>query len=267
MDNNVPQRKKLDIGVIYQDKPHGLLFYRYQLNGSRKAVSLGTDDIEMAEKIARAKFMPIVKATSVEVVAGHVSAAQNFQKQKRQLFLCNAWEEYSHSPDKATPATVSEENNYESTLNHFIACVNVPTITLDEITHHHAEAFVTYLKKQEIAVDTHNRKIKRLRRIFKVLKEYYRGENPFASATLLRKAREEHNLGARRLSFTKEQEQRLLEELDNPARRLMNKEEIKLIYLIGMFTGQRMKDCVLLRWSSVDMNQRRIEVIQSLVSQ
>ena len=42
----------------------------------------------------------------------------------------------------------------------------------------------------------------------------------------------------------------------------MNKNEVKVIYYLGMYTGQRMKDCVLLRWSKVDLNMNLIWVKQ-----
>jgi integrase len=38
----------------------------------------------------------------------------------------------------------------------------------------------------------------------------------------------------------------------------MNKREVKVIYYLGMFTGQRMKDCVLLRWSKINLEINRI---------
>ena len=42
----------------------------------------------------------------------------------------------------------------------------------------------------------------------------------------------------------------------------MNKPEIRVIYYIGMFTGQRLKDCVLLQWQNVDMKNRRLWIKQ-----
>ena len=102
-----------------------------------------------------------------------------------------------------------------------------------EITHQHAEKFAEHMRGLALAVSTHNRRIKRLRRIFKVLSMYRSGENPFSSSVLLRRPREEHNLETRHLAFTREQEQQILEELANPKRKLMNKEEIRLIYLLG----------------------------------
>ena len=42
----------------------------------------------------------------------------------------------------------------------------------------------------------------------------------------------------------------------------MNKPEIRVIYHLGMYTGQRLKDCVLLQWRSIDLERRRIWVKQ-----
>ena len=42
----------------------------------------------------------------------------------------------------------------------------------------------------------------------------------------------------------------------------MNKPEIRVIYYLGMFTGQRLKDCVLLQWQNIDMDRKRIYVKQ-----
>ena len=44
--------------------------------------------------------------------------------------------------------------------------------------------------------------------------------------------------------------------------KVINKPEIRVIYYLGMFTGQRLKDCVLLQWQNVDMEHRRIWVKQ-----
>ena len=46
------------------------------------------------------------------------------------------------------------------------------------------------------------------------------------------------------------------------AYKVMHKPEIRVIYYLGMFTGQRLKDCVLLQWQNVDMKHKRISVKQ-----
>ena len=118
-------------------------------------------------------------------------------------------------------------------------------------------------QNEQYAVDTHNRKIKRLRKIFNVLSEYMHGQaNPFVSRTLLRSGREEQDIGACRQMFTHEEEMKIRDALDDPKYKLINKEEIKLIFYIGLYAGQRLKDCVLIRWPKVNMTTRRIEIKQ-----
>ena len=136
--------------------------------------------------------------------------------------------------------------------------------SIAEVTPQICEAFSAYLKTTMLAVDTHNRKIKRLRKIFDCLKDYYEGENPFRSKTLLRSEREEQGTVVHRQAFTKEQEDALLAVLSDsaPEHKLMNKAEMRIVYIIGMFTGQRLKDCVLLQWQNIDMEKRRIWVKQ-----
>ena len=94
------------------------------------------------------------------------------------------------------------------------------------------------------------------------MKEYRGEENPFNSAVLYRKEREEREQDVHRLSFTREQEEQLREVLDDDRFKVMNKLEVKVVYYLGMYTGQRMKDCVLLRWSKINLEMRRIWVKQ-----
>ena len=67
-----------------------------------------------------------------------------------------------------------------------------------------------------------------------------------------------------RQAFTKEQEDRILAVLSDydPKHKVRNKDEIRVIYTIGIYTGQRLKDCVLLQWQNIDMRNRRIWVTQ-----
>jgi integrase len=130
------------------------------------------------------------------------------------------------------------------------------------ITPEIADNFAQQLRGNDLAVDTHNRKIRRVKKIFEVLKEYRSNENPFNAKSLRRKEREEQEHIVRRMSFTHEQEAKLLEVLEDNIHKVKNKPEIRVIYHLGMFTGQRLKDCVLLRWDKVDLNRKRIWVKQ-----
>ena len=255
------QKIKLKTGTVYQKEENGIYYFRYQVNGARKAISLKTKNKQQALKEAE-KYIPLIQSTSTEVIAAHVQYARNLASPEKNLFLYQAWEEYEKSPDRATPATVSEALAYKSTFAEFVAWVNDPQATLRSISETTAMQYADYMRQQNIAVSTHTRKLKRIRKVFNVLKEYRGEDNPFQSAVLFRKEREEREQDVHRLSFTREQEQQLRDVLADDKYKVMNKSEVRVIYYLGMFTGQRLKDCVLLRWSKINLEMNRIWVKQ-----
>ena len=262
MENDMALQKiKLKIGTVYQKEPNGIYYFRYQVNGARKAISLKTRNKQQAIKEAE-KHVPLIQATSSEVIAAHVQHARNLATPEKNLLLYQAWEEYEKSPDRATPDTVSEALAYKSTFAEFVEWVNDPQATLRDITETTAMQYADYMRQQNIAVSTHNRKLKRIRKVFKVLQEYCSEDNPFQPAVLYRKEREEREQDVHRLSFTREQEQQLRNVLADDHYKVLNKPEVRVIYYLGMFTGQRMKDCVLLRWSKINLEMNRIWVKQ-----
>ena len=252
---------KLEIGTVYQKTTNGSYYFRYQVNGRRKAVSLKTKNQREAVKKAE-ELLPLLRASSTEVISAHVKHAKGLVSKQKQLALKDAWEIYSQHPERATPATVAEQIGYRTSFNELITFVDDDNAKINDITPEITDKFAQHLRNSGIAVDTHNRKIKRIKRIFETLKEYRSAANPFEAKSLRRKAREEHENVSRRLSFTREQETQLLEALDDENNKVMNKPEVKVIYYLGMFTGQRLKDCVLLRWDKVDLNRKRIWVKQ-----
>ncbi len=252
---------KLDIGTIYTKGSDGTYFFRYQINGQRKAVSLKTKNQDEAITEAK-KLIPVVKGTTLDVISAHVKHARGLASKKKSLLLNLAWDKYSEHPDRATPATVHEQESYKSTFDEFIKFVSNESMEMRDVTPEITDKFAQHLRKTQISVSTHNRKIKRIRKIFQVLSEYRDENNPFTAKSLMRKDREEQENEVRRLSFTREQEQKLLEVLEDNKHKVMHKPEIKVIYYLGMFTGQRFKDCVLLRWDKVDLNRKRIWVKQ-----
>ena len=266
---------KLAAGPIRRRGSHGCFAYRCQVNGRRTEISLQTRDYHEALKKV-AELVPIAQARTAEVIAAHVNEARGFAKQATDLALTDAWSKYEQHPDRAMPHTVSEQLAYRSSFLEFVDFVtrsatkeerqkriSHTTISLvKEITPTVAAEYAAYLRRQPLGVDTHNRKLKRIRKVISVLKEYHGGENPFYAKSLFRSEREEQDTIVRRQAFTKEEEQRLLEELRSPKRKLMNKEEVRIVYTIGMYTGQRLKDCVLLQWQNIDLPHRRIHVKQ-----
>ena len=262
MENDMAiQKIKLKIGTVYQKEPNGIYYFRYQVNGARKAISLKTRNKQQAIKEAE-RYVPLIQATSPEIIAAHVQHARNLATPEKNLLLSQAWDEYEKSPERANPDTVSEALAYKSTFAEFVAWLNNPEATLRDVTERTAMQYADYMRQKNIAVSTHNRKLKRLRRIFKVLQEYCNEGNAFQAAVLYRKEREEREQDVHRLSFTREQEQQLRDVLNDTTHMVKNKPEVRVVYYLGMFTGQRMKDCVLLRWNKINLDMGRIWVKQ-----
>ena len=255
-------------GTLRRKNAKGSFYYRLTVaNGVRKEFALKTTD--ELEALQRAEELDSIwAAPTMDVAVAQINAMKGFSRQAQMLPLSEGWAKYEIHPERATPHTVSEQLSYKTTYEDFVAFVTTPgkrhtvMTSVAELNSKIAEEYASFLKSQAQAVDTHNRKIKRLRKIFDCLKDYYSGENPFRSKTLLRNTREEQDTIVRRQAFSKEQEQRLREVLADDKYHVMNKPEIHVIYYIGMFTGQRLKDCVLLQWQNVDMERRRIWVKQ-----
>jgi len=251
---------RLEFGSIYQKKPGGNYHYRFQLEGHRKSVCLNTRNRAAAIKEAE-QHIPIVQAPTAEIIAAHVKQARGMSSPVCNLSLNDVWDYYSQSPDRATPATLHEHLQYRGTLEEFIRFAGDRQLPVSSVTPSMTDRFADYLRNLEIAVATHNRKIKRLRRIFSTLTSITGHDNPFTTA-LFRREREEQELDRRRLAFSREQEQQLLDVLDDDNYQIRNKPEVKVLYHLGMYTGQRLKDCVLLQWNNVDLARRMIRVRQ-----
>ncbi len=54
------QKIKLKIGTVYQKEPNGIYYFRYQVNGARKAISLKTRNKQQAIKEAE-KYVPLLQ--------------------------------------------------------------------------------------------------------------------------------------------------------------------------------------------------------------
>ena len=266
VNRNKSRMKKLQ-GKLRQKNSKGNYYYRLTVaNGIRKEFALKTAD--ETEAIQRAeKLDSIYAAPNMDVAVAQINAIKGFSKQAQMLPLSEGWAKYEIHPERATPHTVSEQLAYKTTYDEFVEYVSAPgkhtvITSIAELSNDIAEEYAAYMRTIPQAVDTHNRKIKRLRKIFDCLSDYYSGNNPFKSKTLLRSTREEQDTVARRQAFTKEQEQQLRDVLADDQYKVMNKPEIRVIYYLGMFTGQRLKDCVLLQWQNVDMDHKRIYVKQ-----
>jgi hypothetical protein len=237
-------------GKLRQKVANGPYYYRLMVaNGVRREFALKTCDYEEACQKA-AELDALWESPTKDVAIARIAAMKGFSRQAQNLPLADGWRKYEIHPDRATPHTVSEQLSYKATYDEFVRFFSTPQAnsrrkhalitSISQLTPEVCEEFAAYLRSQPIAVDTHNRKIKRLRKIFDCLKDYYAGDNPFRTKPLLRNIREEQDTVVRRQAFTQEQEQQLRDVLADSTHRVMHKREIRCIYYIGMYAGQRL---------------------------
>ena len=259
-------------GTLRQKRKDGNYYYRLTVsNGLRKEFTLHTLNYDEAVRMA-SELDSIWLAPTKEVALAQMNALRGFSKPELDASFDEAWEIYRMHPDRAVPTTAEEQIGYQRTFQDFAEFatgitkkdVKHPATSIRAVKPELCEEYADNLRSRSISVDTHNRMLRRLRKVFSCLKEYYEGENPFRSKTLWRREREEQGKVVHRQAFTKEQEDRILAVLSDydPKHKVRNKDEIRVIYTIGIYTGQRLKDCVLLQWQNIDMRNRRIWVKQ-----
>ncbi len=84
---------RLNVGSIYSKGPGRIYYYRYQIDGHRKSVSLQTTNRAEAIQKAEALF-PIIKASSTEVIAAHVQQARGLTIPTREIPLPSVYVYY-----------------------------------------------------------------------------------------------------------------------------------------------------------------------------
>ena len=266
---------KMSSGTIYRTSEKGNYYFRYQINGKRKSISLGTRRIDEAKRKAE-EIINVVSAPSVEVVAAHVKLAKGWSGNHPRLEIDKAWEVYSNHPDRARPTSQKIWNLYRIYFEKFVSWLkesHPEVIYLDEIRDvdesrrkldcNIAGEYADYLKQQPIAVDTHNKQINRISHIFKTLEKYLDAPSPWSNPKLRRTSKEEKHITAHRSPLPPDKEAAIFKLLaEDSGFRMRNKAEIEVLCYILKYTGQRQKDCVNLSWNRIDMNRRRISVTQ-----
>ncbi|MBQ9335900.1 MAG: tyrosine-type recombinase/integrase [Lentisphaeria bacterium] len=139
---------------------------------------------------------------------------------------------------------------YHSVLNsltNFASQLHVETVA--DVTEEVAQAFLTYYWSRGISPKTYNSVLDILRCVFRLMNK---DSNPFAGFKKKICQTEE------RVAFTVEQLQQIWKTLTSPDFHMMHKDEMIVLYKLALYTGARCGDLCLLRWSSVDLQNRVI---------
>ena len=137
-----------------------------------------------------------------------------------------------------------------NTLTNFASQIQVETVA--DVNEEVAQSFLSYYWSRGISPKTYNSVLDILRCVFRLMNK---DSNPFDGFKKKVCHTEE------RVAFTVEQLQMIWDTLNSPAYHMLHKEEMIVLYKLALYTGARCGDLCLLRWSSVDMQNRVIRFV------
>ena len=248
----------------YRLKGTGSIFMRgktyylqYMVYGKIKKVSLKCTNRKEAEKKAKEILAPIQAADTKEKIAVHIGEARNIIKSNK-LPIRNIWNLYlknSARPDSG-PATLKRYGQYFDRLQEWLQ-VNYPSIIdITQITEAIVLEYADHVWSKGISGKTFNAHFQALKLIANVIfKQYRLRDNPFE--TITRKREEKQS----RKEFSESQVIDILDSFDDSNLRLMHKEEMRVMFNLGAWTGLRLIDCALMEWNSIDFKRNLIHCI------
>lgn len=182
-----------------------------------------------------------------------------FGRGEKRLALADVWRLYERSPKRRdlAPATLVAKRG---TWLHFASWMELNHPEIVQLKQLSQEIIGEYLRVLKIdhTASTYNNRVCVLREVCRVLADEAGSlDDPWAGVRLL--ADDSHT----RREFTREELQRILratgavDAVSSP--RLPG--EWKILFLLGIYTGQRLGDCCCLKWSDVNLERAVIQLI------
>lgn len=240
------------------EKRGRVYFARWTVDGKRYSQSTGTSDRREAEiKLAEfvAPFQLKDKAERLEAFAGKLDGVKarirDFEESRPALKLSDAWGEFVKSPNRKDTAGAARLRTCEGWTNRLIAFMSEHFAELDEVREIGKEQAHKFAAEgfADCCNSTRNQAISFFRMMWRVLiadgKARITG-NPWDG---IQKRHETHT---RRREMTVEELARVYNLLEG---------EMRLLFSVGIYTGQRLGDCALLEWGQVDLIRRHIALI------
>ena len=204
-----------------------------------------------AEKIVTQWSMEL---SSLNQLKSREETIQKIAEVKSLLKICriplSELEDAFFAHPSAPTISPKHRKTYHSVLNtlmNFAGPIHVETVA--DVTEEVAQEFLTYYWNRGISPKTYNSVLDILRCVFRLMNK---DSNPFAGFKKKICQTEE------RVAFTVEQLQQIWKTLTSPDFHMMYKDEMIVLYKLALHTGARCGDLCLLRWSSVDMQNRVI---------
>ena len=241
-------------GTVFKNARSGV--YRYQwtdpITGRKRTASLHTKDRAEAERKAKA-YTDTQEATDRQEVVTIIAKDRKLIR-SRDLPLADVWTAFEGTNPSASAGTL---RNYQRALRDCITWLeeNRPSIvSFTQIDDETASAYLAELWRSGITANTYNYRRNAMGCVTKALSGPYHIEaNPWTRPEL-RKAEVKQN----RMALTSEQAADLLALFDDPARHIVHQDELRVVALLCLYAGMRLKDACLLQWHDVDLTAGRI---------
>jgi len=228
-------------------------YFRIKINGKeiiRRMIGV-TNDKEADLEATR--LYTIASAKTQEEVALFSGRARGVIKEANSLPLNEVFKKFKASTTRPN-CTNKTLQQHEYVWNYFVhwLSINYSYIqTLVEIDEDIAVNFFNFVDTQK-SPRSFNGILNTLRLIYKTLQK---GNNPFAVI------RKRHENTQTRSEFSIEQLEKIFQTIDNKKLHLMHRDEMRVLFFLGAFTGLRFKDCCLMKWSNVDQNNNMLRVV------
>ena len=247
---NKTTRRTRGTGAIF--KRNGKFLYQWKcITGKIKTKTLRAGTLEEAEKEIESILQEEIKLSAID---SKITYMHQIAEAKALLHVCRVplteLEDAFFSHPSAPTVSPKHRSNYHSILTSFADFASrMQAKIAADVTEEIAQAYLTYYWNRGVSPKTYNSVLNMLQCVFRLL---CKDNNPFAEFKKRPGQIEE------RVPFTVEQLQKIWETLNSPTYHMLHKEEMIVLYKLALYTGARCGDLCLLRWSSVDMQNRVI---------
>ena len=243
-------RRSKGTGSIF--RRNGKFVYQWNcLTGKIKTKTLQATTLDEAEKEVDSIVQEEIKLSAID---SKIAYMHQIAEAKALLHVCRIplqeMEQAYFSHPSAPIISSKHRSNYHAVLNSFSDFASkMQANKVSDVTEDIAQAYLVHYWKKGISPKSYNNVLNILQCVFRLLSK---NNNPFAEFKKKTGQAEE------RVAFTVEQLEKIWNTLNSPTYHMMHKEEMIVLYKLALYTGARCGDLCLLRWSSVDLQNRVI---------
>ena len=238
--------RRRDKGTGHLFTKNGIYYWRRVVSGKPIEKSLRTRNKKEAEAKVTT-LAPIADSKTKEDLALQVAKARKLAKGSTAL-LAEGWGLFLKSqrrPDSGD-RTLSFYESYWTRFKAWLLKEMPGVLRIGQVDSGVAEKYMIHIGESGISARTFNGYLQALGLIFKILAaDGHTEENPFAG---VRKRTEEKES---REELSEDEVFKVLKVFDDETFYIPHREEMRVLFHLGPWTGMRLQDCVRLKWSSI----------------